>query len=99
MLRALKQRCTDEEEFRILINELDDSGVSLIHYVAALDYSDMVGFLHEMGANLNIKAFGTNYSPLVIAAARGYDLTVRNLMKHGAHILQKPDDTVQHVNT
>ena len=63
--------------------------MSLIHYFAALDYADAIEFIYSHGANVNLKAKDSNLTPLVIAAARGHDKTVRTLMNLGAEILQK----------
>ena len=75
----IERLCSSLEVSRML-DSLDDRGISLIHYFAALDYADGVEFLHKYGANVNIKAQGTNITPLVIAAARGHEKTVRVLM-------------------
>lgn len=54
----------------------DETGVSLIHYLAVLDYYDVIYVLLQMGANVNLKVSGTNLTALIIAAARGNEKTV-----------------------
>jgi len=57
--------------------ELPDSdGVCLIHDLAALDHHEAIQLLAENGCNLNLTVKDTNITPLVIAAARGFDQTV-----------------------
>ena len=87
VIQSLKERCNDDQRFTDYLNEYDEYGAALIHYIAAIDQADLVGFLSEMGADLNMKVKGSNYSALVIAAAKGYDRTVKALMKSGADIL------------
>ena len=59
----------------------------MIHYLAALGQSELIKFVSNLGADLNLKARGSNYSPLVIAAARGHDETVRVLLDRKADLL------------
>ena len=72
-----------------VLNESDEHGASLIHYFTALDYPELIEFMHSQGADINLKAKDSNFSPLVIAAAKGLDKSVRILMKLGAKILNK----------
>lgn len=92
------------------MNSLDEHGCSLLHYVAALDYHEIVNLLHEYGADLSLKtgynSGGENMTPLMIAAAKGYQKTVKKLMRLGASLWQtgsniKPSvsSTVMHPST
>jgi hypothetical protein len=54
----------------------DETGVSLIHYLAVLDYYEVIYVLLQTGANVNLKVSGTNLTALIIAAARGNEKTV-----------------------
>jgi ankyrin repeat protein len=54
----------------------DETGVSLIHYLAVLDYYEVICVLLQTGANVNLKVSGTNLTALIIAAARGNEKTV-----------------------
>ena len=54
----------------------DETGVSLIHYLAVLDYYEVIYVLLQTGANVNLKVSGTNLTALIIAAARGNQKTV-----------------------
>lgn len=38
-----------------LVNSLDNSGCSLLHYVAALNYHELVPIFYHFGANLSLK--------------------------------------------
>jgi len=70
-----------------LITELlmpDETGVSLIHYLAILDYYEVIEVLICMGADVNLKVNETNLTPLIIAAARGNEKTVEILVQQGA---------------
>ena len=48
--------------------------------------------MNEAGADINIKAAGSNISPLIIAAARGNQKSLKVLIKLGATILPKKDN-------
>ena len=67
-------------EMAQMLDSLDDQGIGLVHYFTALDYAEGVELIHKHGANVNLKAHGTNITPLVIAATRGHEKTVRVLM-------------------
>lgn len=58
------------QQYSDYINELDEHGVALLHYFAALDYSELIQVFKEFGADLNIKT-ENNLTPLIISAARG----------------------------
>jgi hypothetical protein len=84
-ITVLKEKLSDDlDTFRRLLDSPDSDGVSLMHYFTALDQPEMLVFLHGMGASVNLKVGDSNFSPLVIAAARGFDSTVLCLMKLGA---------------
>ena len=88
-IQSFSERIGDPIELTQALDVADEQGVSLIHYLSALDYSEAIEFLHSYGANVNLKAKDSNLTPLVIAAARGHDKSVRTLMNLGAKILQK----------
>lgn len=66
-----------------MINEIDAEGGALIHYITALDYYELLNLLHENGADLNLKS-KENLTPLVIAAAKGCEKSVKKLIRLGA---------------
>ena len=65
----------------------DSDGVSLIHDLAVLNHSEAIELMAKNGANVNLAVKGTNITPLVIAASRGCDSTVKVLVRAGARIL------------
>lgn len=65
----------------------DADGVGLVHDLAVLDHAAAIEMMIEHGANVNLAVPGTNITPLVIAAARGHDSTVKALVRCGASIL------------
>jgi ankyrin repeat protein len=66
-----------------LLNEYDPNGATLIHYITAMNYHEMITLLHEYGADINILT-KSGLSPIVIAAAKGYEKSVKRLMRLGA---------------
>jgi len=86
---AFAKRTENQAEVVRVLNEPDEAGVSLIHYLTALDYPELIKFVHSYGADINLKARDSNFSPLVIAAAKGQDNLVRTLMSLGAKILNR----------
>ena len=66
------------------LNTPDEFGACLIHYITALNLTDLIEFLSMHGADINVKAKDTNLTPLVIAAAHGHDQSCRILMAKGA---------------
>ena len=65
------------------MNLVDEKGASLLHYITALNYYELIPILHEYGANVNIKS-SNNLTPLMIAAAKGHEKSVKKLMRLGA---------------
>ena len=69
-------------------------GATLIHYFAALNYHEMIQVLSHYGANLSLKTSTIDgqalpkqeLTPLMIAAARGNEKTVKKLMRLGASL-------------
>ena len=73
-----------------VINQPDEEiGASLLHYLTALDETDLVQFLIQEGsADPNLKVKGTHYTPIVIAAARGLQKTCQILNQFGVNLIQ-----------
>ena len=71
------------EERMALINGLDQYGAALLHYITALDYSELISILYEHGADLNVQS-KDQLTPLVIAAAKGHEKSVKKLIRLGA---------------
>ena len=55
LFNRMKDELNNEVKIK-LINEIDQYGGCLLHYIAALDYYELIPLLHESGADLNIKA-------------------------------------------
>lgn len=68
------------------LNSKDDKGCALIHYICALNYHDLIPLMHEYGADINLPMGDKGRTPLVIAAARGNEKTVKKLMRLGASL-------------
>lgn len=81
-LTLMKQQMAREEVVKIL-NEADEQGATLIHYVTALDYHELIVLLQEHGSDINAKT-GNNITPLVIAAANNFEKSVKKLIRLGA---------------
>jgi ankyrin repeat protein len=71
ILERILNQLTDQK----IINELDNCGYALIHYFALVNYYEAIKLLAKFGANLNLMSEDGSY-PLLIAAARGHELTV-----------------------
>ena len=82
ILEKIKEEITNEEATK-LINEIDEYGASLLHYVTAINYYELIPILHEAGADLNIKT-SNNLTPLIIAAAKGHEKSLKKLIRLGA---------------
>jgi len=67
-----------------MLDTPDNHGACLIHYLIALNETEMIDFLCKYGADTNLKVVHTNYSPLMIAAARGLQQAYQILLSHGA---------------
>jgi ankyrin repeat protein len=80
---------TAGEQLQGLLNSFDEYGCALIHYIAALNYHELVHILYEYGANLSLKTATqrNQLTPLMIAAAKGHEKTVKKLMRLGASLM------------
>eukprot|EP00347_Sterkiella_histriomuscorum_P020850 403336227 len=82
-LIKMKAELPDEERIRLL-NEHDQYGGTLIHYITGLNYYKLIPILHEFGADINMRTKKTNLSPLMIAISKGHEKSVKKLMREGA---------------
>jgi hypothetical protein len=89
--QIIKRFCGGERripsEIACELNMPDCDGISLVHYFAVLDYHELIEMIATYGANINLKAKGTNLTPLIIAASRGFDKSIRCLINLGAQIM------------
>ena len=72
---------------KLLINDLDETGLAPVHYAAQAGHVDIVRELQEAGANLELE--GREASPLHLAAASGSLPVIDFLLNHGAGIDNK----------
>jgi len=55
LFEKLKLKYSGNSELKILINTLDESGCGLLHYIAALNYHELIQIMHDYSANLSLK--------------------------------------------
>jgi hypothetical protein len=55
LFEKLKQKSQGIDELKTLIDSIDDRGCALLHYVAALNYQELVEVIHDYGGNLSLK--------------------------------------------
>ena len=95
LIETVKKTLTDlavrftRDQVAHWLNTPDEFGASLIHYITALNMTDLIEVLCMHGADINVKAKDTNLTPLVIAAAHGFDQSCRILMAKGAQVVEK----------
>jgi len=68
--------------------EHDEFGYSLVHYIAATGLYKVMPVFDEYGIDLDTKS-AHGYSPLMIAVARGQEITVLTLLNYGASMNTK----------
>lgn len=81
----MKMQVLERQEQLLLINEMDQHGYALIHYMTHLDYSEGVKLLADFGADVNLKVRDTDESPLLIAVAKEFEKMVSVLINNGAN--------------
>ena len=68
------------------VNKSDDFGRTPLHVAASADYSEMVRFLIEKGANVHARTAGEDQTPLYYAAKNEAVKCVQMLLAFGADI-------------
>ena len=68
------------------VNKADDYGRTPLHVAVSADYSEMVRFLIENGANVHARTAGEDQTPLYYAAKNEAVQCVRILLAYGADI-------------
>lgn len=91
ILERMKNEMSESER-KNLLNQFDPNGATLLHYVTALNYYELIPVLHEYGADINIKSALNQLSPLMIAAAKGHEKGVKKLMRLGAVFWNDSDE-------
>jgi ankyrin repeat protein len=89
ILEKLKSKFS--EQMLELVDSFDENGCALVHYVTALNYHELIPILNEYGANMSLKTFSKidQLTPLMIAAAKGHEKTVKKLMRVGASLFHQ----------
>ena len=68
------------------INRKDNFGRSPLHVAAAVDYADMVEFLLQKGADINIRTNEEGQTPIHFAAKSNAVNSLQMLLAYGADI-------------
>jgi len=85
----------DAEKIKQIINDYatvnakDKFGKYFIHYAAQFGMNDIVSFLIEKEANLNVELKRTKMTPLFLALVNGHYETAQLLLSNGATLLSK----------
>ena len=62
----------------------------MIHYAAGLDFHEILVILHSLGVNMNQKS-DCGYTALEVAIAKGFEKSVKKLMRLNANLVRKDD--------
>lgn len=73
------------------LDELDDSGLALIHWACDRGFIEMVDLLERLGANINLQD-ADGQTPLHYAASCDHSMLVQKLLQFGADISLKDSD-------
>ena len=68
------------------MNQQDQYGRSPLHVAAAVDYADMVEFLLQNGADIDIETFGEGQTAIHYAAKNDATNSLQMLLGYGANI-------------
>ena len=68
------------------MNQQDQYGRSPLHVAAAVDYAEMLEFLLQNGADINIKTTGEEQTPIHFAAKNDAINSLQMLLGYGANI-------------
>mmetsp|Transcript_28663 Transcript_28663/g.27663 ORF Transcript_28663/g.27663 Transcript_28663/m.27663 type:complete len:202 (-) Transcript_28663:274-879(-) len=92
ILKRMKEEMSEDER-KELLNERDENGVALIHYITTMDYCDLIEPLAKSGADINVKTL-CGLTPLIIAAAKGLEKCVKRLIRSGAFLVDSMSNDV-----
>lgn len=68
------------------VDKVDKYGRSSLHVAAAVDYSEMVECLLSCGADIHLRTFGENQTPVHYAAKNDACSSLMTLLRSGASI-------------
>lgn len=71
------------------MNNYDNFGANLVHYVAACDLHEIVPKLKAKSVTVKERVKDGNLTPLLIASVCGKDKTVKELLKAGASLVEE----------
>lgn len=74
-----------EEDLNV-VRQVDDKGMTLLHWVAAIGNTDIAAMLLDMGAAIDAQKSDDDWTPLHFAALAGKYKMAAFLVKHGASI-------------
>ena len=55
LFEKLKNKYAGTNELKLMLNQCDEKGCAILHYIAALNYHELVQILHDYEANLSLK--------------------------------------------
>eukprot|EP00743_Colponemidia_sp_Colp-15_P009872 GILK01010820.1.p1 GENE.GILK01010820.1~~GILK01010820.1.p1 ORF type:complete len:870 (+),score=131.11 GILK01010820.1:119-2728(+) len=83
--RLLRRMLSVVSNANQLVNELDESGNALLHYVAAVGFTRVIPVLMEFGAIIDLRN-GSGLTPLHLASGRGQESACAVLVSFGSDI-------------
>ena len=81
-------------DYKEAFNSFDINNFTLLHYICALDYYEIIPIYLQNGISLNLKSEINSTTPLQIAILKGNTKTVSRLVKLGV-IFNNESDTAQ----
>ena len=86
ILNKMKKKISKTAEIERLLDTKDRFGLSLIHYLACVDYHEAITLLVDFGASVNLLS-DSSETAIHLAAKMGHELSVKALIQAGASLL------------